>query len=171
MSETSHTAARRRKPVRRKRALQNGLPYENATSGKNAIKEIEKNLRAFGASSFGAMEQYDTGDLLVQFEWRNLKVNISVSGKGYAAQWLRRHPWSYSMRATKQDYERRALEIGKVARYSILRDWIKGQITAVECGILSFEGAFLGHIMLPSGETMLDRVEQEKLLALPPPTH
>jgi hypothetical protein len=147
------------------------MPYENATSGKNAIKEMEKNLRAFGASSFGAMEQYDTGDLLVQFEWRNRKVSISVSGKGYAAQWLRRHPWSYNMRATKQDHERRALEIGKVSRYSILRDWIKGQITAVECGILSFEGAFLGHIMLPSGETVLDRVEQEKLIALPPPTH
>jgi hypothetical protein len=51
------------------------------------------------------------------------------------------------------------------------RDWIKGQITAVECGILSFEGAFLGHIMLPCGETVLGRVEQEKLIALTPPTH
>jgi len=177
MSDTSDTAARRRKPVRRKRASQNGMPYENATSGKNAIKEMEKNLRAFGASSFGAMEQYDTGDLLVQFEWRNRKVSISVSGKGYAAQWLRRHPWSYNMRVTKQGHERRALEIGKVARYSILRDWIKGQVTAVECGILSFEAVFMPFMLTADGRPLLERVselgellpqpEAPKVVALP----
>jgi hypothetical protein len=31
------------------------------------------------------------------------------------------------------------LRQGQVAVNSILRDWIKGQVTAVECGILSFE--------------------------------
>jgi hypothetical protein len=148
-----------------------GLPYENATSGKNALLEMEKNLRAFGASRFGAMEDYDSGDLIVQFTWRNRDVSIRASGKGYAALWLTRHPWSYGMRTTKPDHERKALERGKVAIYSILRDWIKGQISAVETGILSFEGAFLGQIMLPSGETVLQRIEAENLLALPPPTH
>ena len=32
------------------------LQYENATSGKTAIDEIQKLLRLFGASSFGLME-------------------------------------------------------------------------------------------------------------------
>jgi hypothetical protein len=151
--------------------MANPLPYENATSGKRALTETEKILRAFGASSFGSMEDFDSGGLTVQFTWRNRDVSIRASGKGYAALWLKRNPWSGYRRVSKADYERRAMAIGRIAIYSILRDWIKGQITAVETGMLSFEGAFLGQIMLPSGETVLERVEHEKLLALPPPPH
>ena len=32
---------------------------------------------------------------------------------------------------------------GHIAVNSILRDWIKGQVTAIECGILSFEAVFM----------------------------
>jgi hypothetical protein len=60
--------------------------------------------------------------------------------------------------------------VARVAVYSILRDWIKGQITAIETGILSFEGAFLGQIMLPSGRTVLEHVESNKILALQGPS-
>jgi hypothetical protein len=147
------------------------LPYENATSGKKAIAEMEKILRAFGASSFGNMEDFDRSDLIVQFTWRNRNVSIRASGIGYAAAWLKRNPWNNRMRKTQREHEQLALAKGRVAVYSILRDWIKGQITAVETGMLSFEGAFLGQIMLPSGETVLERIEHEKLLAIAPPTH
>ena len=58
-----------------------------------------------------------------------------------------------------------------MAVYSILRDWIKGQFTAVETGIMSFDAAFLWQIMLPSGQTVLERIEQEAVLSLPPPSH
>jgi hypothetical protein len=147
------------------------LPYENATTGKAALAGIEKSLKAFGASKFGSMEDFDTGDLIVQFTWRSHNVTIRASGKGYAALWLKRHPWTYRMRKTRQQHEQHALDIGRVARFSILRDWIKGQITAVETGILSFEAAFLGQIMLTSGETVMERIEREKLIPIPPPTH
>lgn len=140
------------------------LPYENATSGKAAIADMQKILRTFGAASFGTMENFDAGEVIVQFEWRSRRVTIKASSKGYAAAW---HPWSFRTRGTKIDYERRALTIGQTAVYSILRDWIKGQVTAVEVGMLSFEGAFLGQIQLPSGETVLDRITATKLLAAP----
>jgi hypothetical protein len=117
------------------------------------------------------MEDFDKGEVIVQFTWRERSVTIKASGKGYAATWLRRHPYTYRMRTTKQDYERKALQIGQTAVYSILRDWIKGRITAVEVGMLSFEGAFLGQILLPNGETVLERIENEKLLFLPAPAH
>ena len=52
-----------------------------------------------------------------------------------------------------------------------MRDWIKGQITSIETGVLSFEGAFLGSIMLADGQTVLERLKQDKLLPLPPPAH
>jgi hypothetical protein len=115
------------------------------------------------------MEDYDRGDLIVQFTWCGRNVTIRASGKGYAALWLKRHPRSTRTRATKPEYEQRALAIGKIAVYSVLRDWIKGQITAVKTGILSFEAAFLGQILLANGETVMERIERDQLLALAPP--
>lgn len=71
------------------------------------------------------------------------------------------------MRKSRTEHERQALDIASVAVYSILRDWIKGQITAVETGILSFEGAFLGQILLPNGRTVLEHAERQNLLEAP----
>ena len=96
-------------------------------------------------------------------------MQIEASFEGYAAAWLRHHPYSPRMRITQAEYERRALEKGRVAVWSICRDWIKGQITAIETGILTFEGAFLGSILLPSGETITQHIEQQKLLPSPAP--
>lgn len=143
------------------------LPYENATSGKAAVDDMQKILRGFGASSFGVMEDFDRGEVIVQFQWREQRVTIKASSKGYAAAWLRHHPYGPRMRGSKIDYERRALGIGQLAVYSIMRDWIKGQVTAVEVGMLSFTGAFLGQILLASGETVLERIEATDLLQLP----
>lgn len=145
------------------------LPYENATSGKAAVEEMQKILRTFGAGSFGVMEDFGKGEVLVQFEHRGRTVQITASSKGYAAAWLRHHPYGPRTRGARSDYEKKALRIGHLAVYSILRDWIKGQVTAVEVGMLSFEGAFLGQLMLANGETVLQRVTANKLLALPAP--
>lgn len=144
------------------------LPYENSTSGKNAMNETQKILRSFGATSFGHFEDFEEGSVTVQFQWRERRVTIKASAKGYAAAWLRAHPYSSRMRASRQQHEARAMKQGQIAVYSILRDWIKGQVTAVEVGMLSFEGAFLGQILLPSGDTVLERIErQPELLGLP----
>jgi len=66
------------------------------------------------------------------------------------------------MQSTKAEHEAKALQIGSVAVYSILRDWIKSQITVIEIGVMSFEGAFLSHFMLPDGRRVID-VAGEKL--------
>ena len=110
------------------------LPYERATSGTRAVETMQKHLQSFGASSFGHMENLDKGELLMQFEWRNRQGSIRASAKGYGAIWLRRRPHSRRMQTTKVECEPRALQKGQIAIYSILRDWIKGQITAVEPG-------------------------------------
>lgn len=145
------------------------LPYEKAKTGKAAVEEMHKILRAFGAESFGHLENFQKGEVTVQFVYRGIPVSITASSKGYAAAWLRAHPWRPN-NGPRVAYERRALERGQIAVWSILRDWIKGQVTAVECGILSFQGAFLGQILLKSGETVLQRVEREPdFLALPAP--
>lgn len=140
------------------------LPYENSTSGERSLGEIQKLLRGFGCNKFGSMVDDAAGEVLVQFEHRGRPVSVKASIKGYAAAWLRSHPYTYRMRNTQKEHERKALDIASVAVYSILRDWIKGQITAIETGILSFEGAFLGQILLPTGRTVLEHVENSNLL-------
>ncbi len=60
-------------------------------------------------------------------------------------------------------------EAGTAVGLFDLRDWIKGQVTAVEVGMLSFNGAFLGQILLGNGETVLKRVERSDMVALPSP--
>lgn len=143
------------------------LPYENSTSGEKALGEIQKILRGFGCNRFGSMVDDGAQTIMVQFSYRGKDVSLSASVNGYASAWLKEHPYGARMRCTKIEHERKAMQIASVAVYSILRDWIKGQVTAIETGILSFEGAFLGQIMLPSGKTVLEHVEGQRLICGP----
>ncbi len=144
------------------------LPYENATSGNNAIADIQKMLRGFGCNKFGTGEDYETSELFIQFEHRGRMVHLKASAKGYAAAWLREHPWNSSRsRSTRAEHEAKALQIGGIAVYSILRDWVKGQVTAIEIGMMSFEAAFLSHILLPSGMSVIEHVQHQKMLPAP----
>lgn len=143
------------------------LPYSSSTSGRSAMDEIRKIIQAFGCSKFAPMEDFEAGKVIIQFEYRGRMVQVEASAKGYAAAWLRQNPHTNRMRISKIDHERRALEKGQIAVWSILRDWIKGQLTAIETGILSFEAAFLGQILLPSGETVLQRISSQGLLPSP----
>lgn len=143
------------------------LPYENTTAGEKALGEIQKLLRGFGCAQFGSMIDDEKKEVIVQFKHRNQQVSVRASMAGYAAAWLKEHPYSSRMRCTRVEHERKAMDKASVAVYSILRDWIKGQIMAIETGILSFEGAFLGQILLPSGKTILEHAQQQQLLPKP----
>jgi hypothetical protein len=143
------------------------LPYENTTSGERALGEIQKLLRGFGCSRFGSMIDDEAQEIMVQFEYRSQPVSVKASIRGYAMAWLKEHPYSHRTRCTKVEHERKALDIASVAVYSILRDWIKGQVTAIETGILTFEGAFLGQMLLPNGKTVLEHAQTSNLLPGP----
>ena len=143
------------------------LPYATATSGKRALEEIQKILRRFGCNKFATGTDWDTGDVFIQFEHHGRMINLKASSRGYAAAWLKENPWSHRRQSTKDQHESKALDIGSIAVYSILRDWVKGQTTAIETGIMTFEAAFLSHIMLPSGRSVIEEIHSQKLL--PPP--
>lgn len=144
------------------------VPYENATSGAIARAEIQKLLRRFGCSSVGFMDDYDKREVILAFKHRDNNVHLRASAKGWAAMYLRMKPYEprYS-RKTKAQYEAAALDQGMVAVSSILRDWVKGQVTAVECGILSFTEVFMPHMLLPDGRRLIEAVVERGLL--PPP--
>jgi hypothetical protein len=142
------------------------LPYENATSGAGALEEIAKVLKRFGCGRFGTMTDSDAGELIVQFSARGKEVMVKASIRGYAAAWLNEHPHGPRIQATKSQHERRAHAQAEISVCSILRDWIKGQVTAVEVGAVSFEGAFLGQILLSDGRTVLDHAADHKLVQI-----
>jgi hypothetical protein len=143
------------------------LPYESSTSGERALGEIQKILRGFGCNKFGSMIDDREGVVLVQFEYRGREVSVKASIKGYAAAWLKAHQPARPDKNSEQtrERERKAMQVASTAVYSILRDWLKGQITAIETGILSFDAAFLAQTMLPGkGKTVLDYVADTKAL-------
>ena len=78
--------------------------------------------------------------------------------------WLKENPWGYRHRKQRVDYEQVALKQGHVAVNSVLRDWIKGQITAIETGIMSFEAVFMPFMLTNDGRTVLERIQETKML-------
>lgn len=140
------------------------LPYENATSGGAALEEIRKVLTKFGCARFGTITDTEAGELIVQFSFRGRDVTAKASYRGYAAAWMKEHPYTQRTRGTKVDHEKKALKQAEVSVCSVLRDWIKGQVVAIETGVLTFEGAFLGQILLPTGKTVLEQIDNQGLL-------
>lgn len=143
------------------------IPYATASSGDKALMELQRTLGKFGCQCFGTMTDAEKGETIVQFRWRNRDVSLRASWKGYAAAWLKDKPYSNRMRGTRQQYEQVALKQAQMSVCSVLRDWVKGQITAVECGIMSFEAAFMPHMLLSTGERVIDRVQAQGILPAP----
>lgn len=143
------------------------LPYEDSTA-KAPLAELQRTLDKFGCAMFGTAKDSERGVTMVQFKWRNRQVSIEASWKGYAAAWLRAHPWGgYGSRNTKEEHHARALRQAQVSVECCLRDWIKGQTTAIECGVMTFEAAFMPHMLLPNGVRVIDHIQANNLL--PPP--
>jgi hypothetical protein len=150
------------------------VPYASATTGTKAREEITKVLRRFGCASIGFMDDFEKHEVLLAFTHRGRQVQLRASAKGWAQMWLKENPWTYRHRTPHVEHEQHALRQGHVAVNSILRDWIKGQVTAVECGILSFEAVFLPYMLTHDGRPLIERVaellpqpDEPKIVALP----
>lgn len=144
------------------------LPYEDSTSGDKALTELQRALEKFGCQSFGTMIDNERQAVIVAFKWRDRSIQLEASWKGYAAAWLKVHPYKYHYTKTKQQHDQRALEQGRQSVCSILRDWVKGQTMAIECGIMGFDAVFMPYMLLPTGERVIDKVEKMELLGAPP---
>jgi len=134
-------------------------PYAGATSGAAARDEVNKLLRRFGCESIGWMDDFHQHEVILAFKHRGRPVQLRASAKGWAAMFIRENPWTHHRRMGRAAYEERALRQGQFAVNSILRDWIKGQITAVECGIFSFEAVFMPHMITADGRPLIEMIK------------
>jgi hypothetical protein len=144
------------------------IPYHRARgSAESARREITATLKKFDCESVGFMDNFEDGSVTLAFRHRGRTVQLHASANGWAGLWLKQNPWSQRMKCTREEYERRAVKQGLIAVNSILRDWIKGQITAVECGMMSFEAVFLPHMIARDGRPLLEHMRGQNLLPAP----
>jgi hypothetical protein len=143
------------------------IPYSDASAGDRALAQVEKVLERFGVSQFGTMKDRDAGVLRVQFTHGGRSVDFEVSYSGYAAALTRdrfqdrrerakTNSAKSKVEAEAEAYAPRALAQAQISVCSVLRDYVKSQLVAIECGVLTFEEAFLAHILLPSGQRVVN---------------
>jgi len=144
-----------------------GIPYASASAGQRARDEITKVLLRFGCEEIGFKDNYSEHEVQLYFAHRGRQVQLHASARGWAQMWLKENPLSYRARKSKFEHEQDALRQGHLAVSSILRDWIKGQVTAIETGILSFEAVFLPHMITHDGRPLIERIVESDLLPKP----
>ncbi|MDE0229979.1 MAG: hypothetical protein OXJ62_14100 [Spirochaetaceae bacterium] len=71
-------------------------------------------------------------------------MQLRASARGWADLYLRENPWHNRRRCSEDEWRDKALQQGMVAVNSILRDWMKGQIMAVETGLTEFRHVAAG---------------------------
>lgn len=122
------------------------IPYERVKPETNAVLAIQKTLQAFGCQAFGSMIDNDRQTVTVAFRWNERQVQLEANWGGYARLLVNKSGWKHDD----------AVKHAQKAVYSILRDWVKGQTTAIECGVMDFETAFLPHMLLKDGRRLID---------------
>lgn len=145
------------------------VPYASATSGERAKEQTVRILRQFGCKGVGFMDNFEEHSTQLIFYWRNREVSMKVSAQGWASMFLRQNPWNHRRHVGEQLWKERALAQGEIAMYSVLRDWVKAQITAMESGVMDFETAFLPHMLTRDGRTVRELIGGDDTLFLPTP--
>jgi hypothetical protein len=137
----------------------NSIPYESCSGGDQALAEIAKILAKFGCQSFGHMTDAENGKTIVQFKWREpadlprgeleglrrgvpqgASVEERAPGIGRAGTRCRRSSSASAPCA-------RAFATGSRARSP-----------PSSAAVMSFGAVFMPHMLLPTGERVIDRV-------------
>lgn len=125
----------------RKYAEDTTVPVERSRA------EIEKICTNYGAERFAT--GWDKNQAMVMFRMKDRYVRIElplpILGDLNASSWERKDGLFYSTDKLAQETRR---------RWRCLVLYIKAKLDSVESQIVSFEEAFLSHIVLPNGQTV-----------------
>ena len=134
------------------------IPYASASSGMKARDEIRNILQRFGCESVGFMDEFDVHSVLLAFVYRGRKVQLRASAQGWANTLLKHEREQGPPKRQRRRTEDEALAQGMIAVNSILRDWVKGQITAIETGILQFDHIFMPYMLAKDGRPVVEHM-------------
>lgn len=136
-----------------------GIPYAQASSGSDRARgEVVRILQKFGCESVGFMDNFAMKTVILQFVYRGQQVSLEASAQGWANMYLDANPWNRRRALDEQAYKAKALYQGMIAVNCILRDWVKGQMTAVESGIARFDDLWLPYMVTHDGRTVAKRI-------------
>lgn len=109
--------------------------------------EIERTLERYGADSFYYATQPGRATIGCRMRGRILKISVPLPAASEFALTPTRQ-----QRTERQQQELREQEVRR--RWRVLALVIKATFEAIESGVLDFDTALLGWLMLPDGSTM-----------------
>lgn len=145
------------------------IPYASASSGGAAREETSRLLQRLGCTAVGFMDDFAEKRVQLVFQHRGRQMCLQASARGWAAMFLKAAPWTSRRRCTREEWEEKALTQGSIAVSSILRDWVKGQVMAIETGVMSFDQAFLPYMLTRSGKPVHELIAEDPSFLLPAP--
>jgi hypothetical protein len=105
--------------------------------------EIEKTLTNYGADQFSSGWTEDKAVIMFRMKERYIRIEMPLVVKG-------------KTRDSKKNYiygEEKAAQENR-RRWRALVLYVKAKLESVESGIISFEAAFMAHVILPNRQTV-----------------
>ena len=121
--------------------------------------EIERTLTRYGATRFGSMSEPEKAT--IYFEVHGRQVQIPIPMPTPKDKSLPKDKWGYALAGTQLD---KALDGERRRRWRVLLLTLKATLEAVESGLLTFDQAFLAHLVIPGtaktiGETIVPKLD------------
>ncbi len=124
--------------------------------------EIERILSKYGATRFGTMNEAD-GSATVYFEFKGRQIQLPVPMPPRTDKRFARDKYG---RVRVETQRERLWEQEQRRRWRVLVITIKAMLEAVDTGLVTFEQAFLAHIVIPGTARTLGEALVPKLDAL-----
>lgn len=140
------------------------LNYSTTITVEKSLGEIQRQLTGHGARA-----------ILIEYGPRgepdalSFKVLVGTQELGYRlpADW--RPVLTLLQRQPKVPRRLQTEEQARRVAWRIVKDWIEAQMAIIETRMVTMEQVFLPYLLLPSGQTVYERV-RESQFALPPAT-
>lgn len=89
-----------------------------------------------------------------------------ASIRSQAVARIKQNRWSDRRPTNRAQQAEKAPDQAKISGCSILRHWLKSQITAIDVGVVSFDCAFLGQMILQDGRSVLYHAVSSKMVRI-----
>lgn len=139
---------------------------DTTVSVEKSEAEIRALLRRYGADAYAQAEANGQAQIMFQLRDRRIVFRVSLPKRDERRFTHGRVNQSRAESRRSEDAALRAWEQACRQKWRALALCIKAKLESVDAGIETFDQAFLAHVMLPTGETVGDRMADELPAAL-----
>lgn len=139
------------------------MSYASNTSvpAERSRAEIERTLANYGAERFGTMTEPDGATIYFELKGRQIQLRVPMPPKD-DKRFTRSHRSSWRTVGTAERDKRYEQEYRR--RWRVLLITVKAMLEAVDSKVLTFDQAFLAHIVVPGtaktiGDALIPRLD------------